>query len=125
MKELKLKRCLKCGALIKVLRECNCDNCDFSCCNSLMKDVIANSVDASFEKHVPSYEVCDGKIYIKVNHVMDDDHYIEWILVKSPKETREVLLNPGDNPSLVVPYEKGSLLYAYCNKHGLWKKEVL
>ena len=40
------------------------------------------------------------------------------------KENREVLLQPGDTPEMTVPYEKGALIYAYCNKHGLWKTEV-
>ena len=27
-----LKRCNKCGALVKVLRDCNCNNCEILCC---------------------------------------------------------------------------------------------
>ena len=40
------------------------------------------------------------------------------------KPDKEVLLQPGDTPEMIVPYEKGALIYAYCNKHGLWKTEV-
>ena len=29
-----------------------------------MKELIPNSVDAAIEKHVPTYEVKDGKIYV-------------------------------------------------------------
>ena len=89
-----------------------------------MKEVKANSTDAAFEKHVPTYEKEGENIHIKVNHVMEEEHYIEWILVKMEKENREVLLQPGDTPEMIVPYEKGALIYAYCNKHGLWKTEV-
>ena len=122
MKELILKKCMKCNALVKVLEDCSCDDCGIICCGEPMKEVRANSVDASFEKHVPTYEKEGNNIHIKVNHVMEEEHYIEWILVKMEKENREVLLQPGDTPEMT--YEKGALIYAYCNKHGLWKTEV-
>lgn len=121
MKELILKRCKKCGALVKVLVE---GAGKYICCGEEMETLKENSVDASFEKHVPTYEKAGENIHIKVNHVMEEDHYIEWILVKMTKENREVLLQPGNIPEMTVPYEKGTLIYAYCNKHGLWKTEV-
>ena len=61
---------------------------------------------------------------IIVPHVMEDAHYIEWILVKGERENREVLLSPGEEAKFVAPYEKGALIYSYCNLHGLWKVEV-
>lgn len=124
MKELKLKKCRKCNTLIKVLEDCNCEDCGIMCCGETMIELKANSVDANFEKHVPTYEIEGNNIRIKVNHVMEEDHYIEWILVKTEKEEREVILKPNDIPELVVPYEKGALIYAYCNKHGLWQTVV-
>ena len=124
MKELVLKKCMKCNALVKVLEDCKDESCGIVCCGEPMKEVKANSTDAAFEKHVPTYEKEGENIHIKVNHVMEEEHYIEWILVKMEKENREVLLQPGDTPEMIVPYEKGDLIYAYCNKHGLWKTEV-
>ena len=124
MEYLRLKKCLKCGALITVLNDCNCEEGGLTCCSSLMEDVKANSIDAAVEKHVPEFEVRDGKLYITVNHVMDDDHFIEWILVKTSNTESKIFLNPGDIPQFVVTYEKGSLIYAYCNKHGLWEKKA-
>lgn len=124
MKELVLKRCKKCNALIKVLEDCKCEDCGIVCCGEPMEEVKANSVDASFERHLPTYEKEEDNIHIKVDHVMEEDHYIEWILVKTEKENREVILKPGDTPEMTVPYEKGASIYAYCNKHGLWKTVV-
>ena len=124
MKELVLKRCKKCNALIKVLEDCKCEDCGIVCCGEPMEEVKANSVDASFERHLPTYEKEEDNIHIKVDHVMEEDHYIEWILVKTEKENREVILKPGDTSEMTVPYEKGALIYAYCNKHGLWKTVV-
>ena len=74
-----LKRCNKCGVLVKVLKECNCDNCGILCCGETLENVKPNSVDASFEKHVPEYQIDDEIIKVKVNHVMEEKHYIKWI----------------------------------------------
>lgn len=124
MTELKLKKCLKCGSLIKVIVDCNCENCGIVCCGEQMKEIIPNSVDASFEKHVPNYEVIGDNMRITIDHVMEEEHYIEWILVKTETGNIEKFFESGDVLELVVPYNKGSIIYSYCNKHGLWKKVV-
>ncbi|MDO5393470.1 MAG: desulfoferrodoxin family protein [Mycoplasmatota bacterium] len=124
MKELILKKCLKCGSLIKIIEDCNCSDCGIVCCGESMSKIIPNSVDASAEKHVPCYEIIGKEMKISVNHVMEDDHYIEWILVKTENENMEKIFKSGEVAEFVVPYVKGSIIYAYCNKHGLWKKEV-
>lgn len=124
MTQLKLKKCSECGALVRVTHDCTCEDCGITCCGKTMKEVKANSTDASFEKHIPTYEVNKDNMTIKVNHVMDNDHYIEWILVQTKKSKIELTLEPNDNPTLTVPYEKGAMIYSYCNKHGLWKTEI-
>ena len=122
--ELEIKRCNKCGAIVKVIKDCNCDGCGIICCEEPMQVVVPNSVDAAVEKHVPTYEVVGDEIAVKVNHVMEKEHYIEWIsLVKENKEYT-VTLYPEQNAECRFPYLKGATLYAYCNKHGLWKTEV-
>jgi len=89
------------------------------------KEIVPNSVDAVYEKHVPQYSVEGDKVKVFVNHVMEEDHYIEWIAVEY--KNRQVIqhFNPGEEASMVVDYEEGMTLYAFCNKHGLWKNEVL
>lgn len=124
MKELKLKKCLKCNALVKVIEECNCEDCGIVCCGEPMKDVKANSVDAAFEKHVPVYEIEGSNILITVNHVMEEDHYIEWISYVTNNLEITKQFKPNEELKLIVPYEKGAKLYSYCNKHGLWEKGV-
>lgn len=122
--ELIIKKCNSCGAMVKVIEDCNCDNCGIKCCGEEMQIILPNSVDAAVEKHVPTYELVDDEIVVKVNHVMEKEHYIEWIsLVKENKEYT-VKLNPEQNAEARFPYLKGAKLYAYCNKHGLWKAEV-
>ncbi len=121
--ELVIKRCKHCGALVKVLEDCGC-KCGIECCNEQMEKLVPNSVDAAIEKHVPTYEKVEDEIFVKVNHVMEKGHYIEWIsLVKENKEYT-VKLYPEQEAEARFKYIPGSTLYAYCNKHGLWKAEV-
>ena len=125
MREFEIKKCNHCGAIVKVLKKCEC-GCGIQCCGEEMKSLVPNSVDAVVEKHVPTYEVRDGKIFVKVNHVMEQEHYIEWISIVFPDGKKDVIvyLQPGDEASMHCRYVPGSIIYAYCNKHSLWKKEV-
>ena len=122
--ELVIKKCSKCGATVKVIEDCNCDNCGIVCCGEPMQVMVPNSVDAAVEKHVPIYEVAGDELVVKVAHVMEKEHFIEWIaLVKENKEYC-VKLYPEQDAEARFPYLKGATLYAYCNKHGLWKADV-
>ena len=124
MKEFIIKKCFKCGAIIKAIEDCNCDNCGIICCGEKMKDLTANSTDGAVEKHVPTYEIKGDLIEVVVNHVMDPDHYIEWISASTENEEHVKYLNPGEAAKAVFKYQEGMVLYAYCNKHLLWKTEV-
>lgn len=123
-RELILKKCKSCGAMIKILKDCNCEDCGIKCCGEQMNKIVPNSVEASAEKHIPEYTVEGEKIHVKVNHVMEEDHYIEWISMVSDKKECTVYLKPGELAEAKFHYIPGSTIYAYCNKHGLWKKDV-
>lgn len=88
------------------------------------KEIKANSVDAAFEKHVPQFEIHDNKVKIFVNHVMEEDHYIEWILVDYGDKQIIKHFVPGDIPSIEVEYKDSMKAYSYCNKHGLWFDKI-
>lgn len=124
-KNLIIKKCTKCGAVVQVLQNCNCSSdCGIQCCGEKMVELVPNSVDAAAEKHVPIYEVKEGELFIRVNHVMEEEHYIEWITVISNDKEITTYFKPGDEPVARCKYIPGSTIYAYCNKHSLWKKEV-
>ena len=123
MKELILKKCNSCGALVRVLNDCHC-KCGFECCGDKMEDVKANSTDGAVEKHVPSFERQDDELIVTVNHVMDDDHYIEWIGLISDDKEEFHYFQPGEEAIVTFSDVDTGILYSYCNKHGLWKKEL-
>ncbi len=114
------KKCLKCGKIVYIIKGSG----DIICCNEPMKELIPNSVDASFEKHVPNYEIINNNIEVTVNHVMDNDHYIEWIALENEQGIQMINLKPGMEAKATFNYTNKGIIYAYCNKHGLWKKEI-
>ena len=122
--ELIIKKCKSCGAIVKVIEDCNCEGCKIKCCGETMEKLVPNSVDAAVEKHVPTYEKIGDEILVKVNHVMEKEHYIEWICMVNENKECMVKLYPEQEAEARFKYIPGSTLYAYCNKHGLWKAEV-
>ena len=99
------------------------------CCGRNMENVIANSTDASFEKHVPAAEVADGTLSIKVGevaHPMEAEHHIEWIFVEGETSGCLYRLEVGAEPEIAVPVSCGKLVaaYAYCNIHDLFMVEL-
>ncbi len=122
--ELIIKKCLKCGAIVKVIEDCYCEDCGIMCCNEQMQMIKANSVDAAIEKHIPTYVVEEDKVKVRVNHVMEEDHYIEWICLKTKEKEEYVYLQPNEDAVAIFDNVKSGILYAYCNKHGLWKVDI-
>ena len=117
-------KCKTCGNLVGLI---NGDSDNLKCCGDNMEALIANTSDAAMEKHVPVYKKEGEEIIVSVGeaeHPMEEDHYIMWIAQVSENRTTRVRLYPGDKPCAKFPYIENSTLYAYCNKHSLWKCEV-
>lgn len=92
-------------------------------------EIKENSVDASFEKHVPVYSLsANNKLVVRVgdiDHPMEEKHYIKWIALVSGDDMIRTYLYPGDEPLAVFDLLDGDMkVYAYCNLHGLWKCDV-
>ena len=121
---MKFYVCPVCGNVIYMM---NGDVSRVRCCGKEMALLVPNTVDASHEKHVPLCNVSQNKIEVEVGevmHPMESDHYIMWIAVVKGENVEIVHFNPGDEPKWTFDYTEGSIVYAYCNKHGLWKKEI-
>ena len=100
------------------------------CCNQEMKEINANSVEASNEKHIPEVMVKDDVCHVEVGavaHPMLKEHHIEWILVVTNKGSHRILLDETVPAIADIPLKKGEKVlrvYEYCNLHGLWVKEL-
>lgn len=119
MREIVIKKCMRCGATVEMLK-----NGMVVCCGEPMVEMKPNTADAAAEKHLPEYEVVGDEVIVTVNHVMDPDHYIEWIGIACDEKVGKKFLKPGDPAKHSFSYVPGSKLYAYCNKHGLWMVDV-
>lgn len=115
--------CKHCGNMVNMIKD---KGVNVVCCGEKMTELIPGSVDASFEKHIPQYEIKDNKIIVTVGsviHPMLDVHYIEWISIETTNGAQIVELKPNDEPKaefLLSSNEKLISVYAYCNLHGLW-----
>ena len=125
MKEkIKYYRCPVCGNVIEVV---NGDVSRVRCCGKELVELVANTVDAAVEKHVPVYEVEGNEIVVKVGevvHPMEEKHYIKFITLVTEDKVMRVDLKPGEEPVARFPYVKDAVIYEYCNLHGLWKNIV-
>ena len=123
-KNVKFYRCPICQNVIGLI---DGDPKHLSCCGKPMEHLVANSVDAAQEKHVPVCKVEGDKLVVSVGnveHPMAEDHYIMWIAMVSDNQTTRIRLYPEQETTVRFKYIPNSILYAYCNKHGLWKADV-
>ncbi len=99
------------------------------CCGQKMTELVANTVDASQEKHVPVVERDGNKLVVKVGsveHPMAEEHSIQWIVLETKQGSMIKYLKPGEKPEaeFEVSAEDAVAVYEYCNLHGLWKTEL-
>lgn len=124
---MKFYKCDTCGKIIEVVKETNVPTV---CCGQNMKEIVPGAVDAAVEKHVPAVQICCDEVKVcigEAEHPMMDAHYIEWVLVETDKGSMKKNLKPGCTPKVCFclgKNEKVIAVYAYCNLHGLWKKEM-
>ncbi|PID52521.1 MAG: desulfoferrodoxin [Candidatus Moraniibacteriota bacterium] len=118
-------KCSICGNIVEVK---HAGAGELACCGKSMIVLNANTEDAAIEKHVPQIESTEDGIVVrvgKVDHPMDNDHYIEWITLVAGNEVKTVYLTPNEEPvaTFAVTAEEITV-YAYCNLHGLWKSNM-
>ena len=124
--EMKFYRCKHCGQIVAIVKK---TGVPVMCCGEKMEEIIPGSVDASLEKHVPSFEVKDGKVKVRIgsiDHPMIPEHYIEWVSLQTKYGNQRKALKPGDDPFVcfsICDGDEVEAVYAYCNLHGLWKAE--
>ena len=119
---LQVFKCNVCGHIVEILHE---GQGELVCCNQPMTLLVAGSVDAAQEKHVPVIEKTEDGIIVKIGsvpHPMEEKHYIEWIEIIADGKAYREFLKPGDAPEAIfkVTAEKVTAR-EYCNLHGLWQ----
>ena len=91
-------------------------------------ELVANTVDAAQEKHVPVITINEDKVIVKVGsveHPSFDAHYIEFIVLVTEGGFQMKWLKPGMKPEAVFKItDKPVAAFEYCNLHGLWKADI-
>jgi superoxide reductase len=122
--EMKFYRCRHCGNIIAYVKN---SGVAVVCCGEKMQELVANTVEASYEKHIPVVKVEGDRVEVRVgsiDHPMIPEHYIEWIALQTKQGNQRKALNPGDEPAVcfaICPGDEVEAVYEYCNLHGLWK----
>ena len=122
--EMKFYQCETCGQMVAIVKK---KACPIMCCGKPMTEIIPGTTDASVEKHVPVYEVKDGKVFVtvgSVEHPMIPEHYIEWVSLQTKFGNQRKALQPGEAPKVcfsICDGDEVEAVYAYCNLHSLWK----
>lgn len=117
-------RCNVCG---KIVTEVEATAAKLVCCGQEMEELVANTVDAAREKHVPQVEQDGSKITVQVGsvkHPMEKEHHISFIALETDKGLSIKHLKVNSDPVAVFRIaedEKIVAVYEYCNIHGLWK----
>ncbi|MFP3869574.1 MAG: desulfoferrodoxin [Syntrophobacteria bacterium] len=119
---LEIYKCDVCGNIVEVV---HAGEGELVCCGQPMKLMVAGTVDAAKEKHVPVVEKTDKGYTVKVGsvaHPMEEKHYIEWIEVVAGGKMYRQFLKPGQVPEATFAIEADQVTAReYCNIHGLWQ----
>lgn len=124
--ELKFYYCRHCGKVIVIVKDSGMPTI---CCGEEMQVLELSVTDGAFEKHIPVIKKLGNKVCVAVGsipHPSLEEHYIEWILLQTDRGIQKKYLKPGQEPKahfLLVPGEKITAAYEYCNLHKLWKSE--
>lgn len=127
MSERKFFICKHCKNLVEVVND---SKVPMICCGEKMTELVANTVEASQEKHLPVVEVSGNEVSVTVGsviHPMEEAHFIQWVYLLTDKGVQRKALKPGEVPSVkfsLLEGEKALAAYEYCNLHGLWKTVI-
>ncbi len=121
-------RCDHCKNIITFLED---KGVPVMCCGQKMTELVANTVDAAKEKHVPQVTkngnvltVCVGE----VEHPMLEEHHISFVALETSQGVQIKTTYPGEKPVATFALAEGETFvaaYEYCNLHGLWKTETI
>lgn len=90
----------------------------FHCCGVALPPLEAEACD---EEHEIQVEIWDLQTLISLDHPMEKDHYISFIAQVRYDRMELVKLYPEQRPEVRLSYWPGGAIFAYCNRHGLFR----
>ena len=116
MQKAKLYVCPICGNVIQ-----STGDVALSCCGVTLPALEAEEPD---EKHQIKLETVEDEYYVSVNHPMTKDHYISFLIYRTGDRIETVKLYPEGNAECRFFRRGRGEVYAYCNRHGLFKIRI-
>lgn len=124
---MRFYRCEHCKNIVEMIQDSGVNPV---CCGDPMTELVPNTTDGAFDKHVPVLTVDGANVTVTVGsieHPMMDAHYIQWILIETCCGVYRANLKPGEAPVAhftLREHEEVKAVYEYCNLHGLWMTEA-
>ncbi|MBQ7128672.1 MAG: helix-turn-helix domain-containing protein [Clostridia bacterium] len=91
------------------------------CCGITLPILEAESEN---ETHIINCETVENEFFVSINHEMSKEHYISFIAYVTTDRCEIVKLYPEQNAQVRFFKRGKGILYAYCNKDGLIKKNL-
>jgi len=120
--------CKHCGNIIGMIHS---SGIRVVCCGEEMSELVANTSDGAYEKHVPVVEVKENTVSVSIGsvaHPMTAEHHIAWVYLQTTSGGQRKCLEIGAEPKVCFTLcegDKAIAAYAYCNLHGLWKGDAV
>ena len=118
-------KCENCGSILSMFVKGEGEVCS----PDLLKIPVQTEGEKS-PKHKPVFEMDGDNINVKVGetaHPMDDDHFIQFVVVEAGSELYAKCFKPGEvaEATFTIGADKVAdvVVYAFCNLHGLWSSE--
>ncbi|MDO4484762.1 MAG: helix-turn-helix domain-containing protein [Clostridia bacterium] len=93
-----------------------------SCCGITLPPLEAEAED---EAHAISVEAVEDEWFVSIDHPMEKDHFISFVAGISGDYVQLVKLYPEGNAEARFKRSRVKMIYAYCNHHGFFKKNLL
>lgn len=93
----------------------------FSCCGISLPALEAEPMT---EEHSVVLEAVEDEFFISMDHEMSKSHYLSFFAFVGSGNCQIVKLYPEQNPTARLKIRGHGLLYAYCNRHGLFVTKV-
>lgn len=93
----------------------------FSCCGVMLPELEPETED---DGHKIILETSDGDHFVTMQHDMEKSHYISFVCYVSSDMVQLVKLYPEQNAAVRFRKHGHGYIYAYCNKHGLFRIKV-
>ena len=116
MARAKFYVCPVCGNVIQSTGEAV-----ISCCGITLPPLEPESADG---QHMIRKEIAEDEYYVTVDHPMTKDHYISFLAALSDQGIQLVKLYPEGPAETRFKISRVRKLYAYCNRHGLFRLKV-